>query len=555
MKTSAAISSLIFSVFPGGGTGGSPGGSVAQPGLLSRIPEIRIKSIIKQERTGNVMFLRKIILAIITGLLLSLSFPKADLFFVAWIALVPLFIALQDTTPKAALGYGFISGMVFFLLNLYWVKLFGILPWFLLPFFQALYFGFFALIIRIVHHHTEDSKIGILFPPLIWTVLEWLRSLGPLGFTWGGLGYSQYRFLPLIQIASVTGVYGITFIIVLTNTLIASCFQKKESLTLFRPKSKFSPKYLLMLAVLSIGLPAFAGWLSLIQEKPAAKSVTVAVIQPGIEQSIKWDKGFFDESLSILHRLILKAAFQKPEFIFIPETAITEYLQNNPRLWKKVSSWAEEAGAFLAVGALDSSPKAPLNTVFVFNPQGNFVDKYAKVKLVPFGEYLPWPVEKTIGHWKVFDPVQHFSPGKKQVVFVTPIARFGVLICFESLFPAMSRKLINNRVDFIAILTNDAWFKTTSAPYEHAYIAVFRAVENRVWIVQSANTGISCIIDSHGRIQEKSRLMEDKILVREVAIRGENSFYAHFGDVFVYLCIASSFLLYLVLKKRGKKLY
>jgi apolipoprotein N-acyltransferase len=482
-------------------------------------------------------------MALLSGLLLFLSFPKFGNGIVAWVALLPLFHALRDAKPKEGFKIGFLAGLIAHVGILYWIShvvvQYGYLPVYagiaamlLLAAYLSLYTAFFAM--GVVFLRARGNAV-YLSAPLLWTVLEFARSHFLTGFPWENLAYSQYLFVNIIQIADITGIYGITFAIVLINAVLYNVLT-----ALFRRSGYPAVEIATACAVLAViyGYGHFRT--ADIQESlKNASSMEVALVQGNIDQSIKWDARYQSETLDIYHSLTLRAIPAPGGLIVWPETAAPFYFERPDPLREAVIHLARISGRPLLFGSPsyedENGRVSFMNSAYLLRPDGVVAGRYDKVHLVPYGEYVPlrqfFPF---IG--KLVAGIGDFRPGKGFDPLVSDGRRLGVLICYEGIFPEAARDYKRNRADLLVNITNDAWFGRTSAPYQHLSMTVFRAVENRLYLVRAANTGVSAVIDPTGVILSRTGVFERTVLKGEVKFIDEKSFYASYGDLFVYLC-------------------
>jgi len=441
-------------------------------------------------------------MSILSGLLAALCFPKFNLGFMIWIALVPLFLEIEQkkTSREAALS-GFLFGLIFFAINLFWINtlnefapVFATLGWLALVIGQSLFIAAaFSLI----------KKLQLVITPIIWVFVEWLRTLGPFGISAGGLGYTQAGNLPLIQIASYTTVFGVSFLIVLVNAVIAKIIHNLQ-------KPAMEPRGLLAgSVVLLITLSIYFWGLSQIPKSPDPSSLnplTISIIQGNIPQKMKLSYRYNAEVFNIHEDLTRSVFKQKPDLIIWPETTIFSYLLHDPVFLPRIKELAKESGAYLIVGTPQYDDKGNIfNSVVAFSPAGEVVGRYDKQRLVPFGEYLPlrplfYPILKATNlFYEDFD----FGPDTARLLDL-PGLKIGAVVCFESTFLEPLRDRVRSGARLLLTVTNDAWFGDSSALPEHLNCGVFRAVENRRYFIQAGNTGISAVIDPYGRILHRT---------------------------------------------------
>jgi len=456
-----------------------------------------------------------VIYSVISGLLLALAFPKFNLYWLSWIALVPFFIALTKAKSwKESLLCGLLFGLVFFGINLFWLNtLFRfvggwiVLGWIALILFQTLFILLFVSLLRIT-----DYRLRLLLLPLIWTAIEWLRAWGPFGVTAGDLGYSQASFLPLIQIAAATSVYGISFLIALFNGAVAQLIIDRKRW------QALAVAFLLLIGCYSYGHLAL-GWNQEFPSNIPEQTIKVALIQPNIDQKDKLNPAKVAEIFDIHKKLTEQARQDHPDLIIWPETAIFTYLLRNNFYSSRVKKLAIDAKAWLVLGTPHYSEGNAYNSIVSISPSGEVVARYDKEHLVPFGEYLPFrsilfPLLKGVGYYD-----SEYSSNPKPQGLTAAGARIAAAVCFESTLPQVIRQRVKEDSDFILLVTNDSWFGNSSALYDHLNCDVFRAIENRKYFIQVGNTGISAIIDPHGRILKRSKVNQREILTFKIPLR------------------------------------
>lgn len=490
----------------------------------------------------------KTLLAILSGVTLTAAFPPGNGPWLAWVALVPLLISLRGEPFRRAFRLGLIAGLAHSATLIYWVTIvmgkYGNLPFpwslgplLLLCIYLALYpalFGGLLVLARADWHRP-------LFAAFLWVALEYLRSKALTGFPWCLLGYTQYENGLLIQLADLTGVYGLTFLIVLTNVVLF------DVLTPFLVRRQaWVWGYAFGTALLLMGSLAY-GHLKL-DERPAkrdkaesGKVLRCAVIQPSIDQSVKWDPSFQGETMARYQRLTRSTYDFSPDLIVWPETAVPLFFQDGPAPVKTIFSLVEASEAALIFGSpaygRDGQQLRYYNRAYLLRPDIRTIQHYDKVHLVPFGEYVP--LKGLLGFLNRLVPAAgDFATGDRMAPMGLREASAGILICFEAIFPEISRAMVLEGADVLVNLTNDAWFGVSSAPHQHLSMSVFRAVENRRPLIRAANTGISAIIDSRGRIRHRTELFEEETLMATIDLSDRNlTLYARFGDVFANLAV------------------
>jgi len=502
----------------------------------------------------------QISLPVISGILLILSFPKFGRGWVAWIALVPILYALKNTQHLSkAFSIGFITGFTCHIGILYWITYvvvrYGNLPYYLgisTMLLLAIYLSLYTAIFASGAYYFRGKGIPTIFSvPVLWTVLEYIKSHLFTGFPWENLAYSQYSYLPLIQITDIISIYGVSFIIVMINVIICNVV----TMTKFTKKQVMGEVIVgcfIILIVFTYGILRIHYMEDLLT---SAKHIHISVIQGNIEQDIKWNRQFQQETISIYKKLSLAKPVSKSQLIVWPETATPFYFQEKDFMHECVLDIAKKSGSWLLLGSpsylKDQGGLSFMNSAFLLAPDGNIRGKYDKVHLVPYGEYVPlrqfFPFMN-----KLVVGVGDFTAGEGFYPLSMEKHKLGVLICYEGIFPEIARSYKNAGADLLINITNDAWYGRTSAPYQHLSMTIFRAIENRSYLIRAANTGISAIIDPMGNILNSTKLFEEASLNETVKFINEKSFYILYGDVFVYVCIIAVLSFIIIPKRRNE---
>lgn len=482
---------------------------------------------------------KKLFLSLLSGIVISLSFPPLRLGFMAYWGLIPFFIILQDTNYKEAIRWGYITGLFLNIGTLYWIS------WVTIPGSVAaiLYLPVFLVLYAIFHTFLRlrlGQKYLFLCIPFLWTGIEYLRSLGVLGFPWTSLAYTQTYYLSLIQYASYTSLYGISFWVVTINVVIMVIFINHDNLK----KVAF---YFIILICLFL-FPWFYGKIVIPKKETVQENIKIALIQGNIDPYVKSDVEFWDENFNIYNSLSREVAKQHPQLLIWPETAAPCYLRYTPEYLAKVKNLITELNIPLITGAHDvnfmtNHEYLNFNAVFLILPHSARLESYSKLHLVPFGERVPFtdifPLLKDF-----LESLEmgegNFSPGDEIKTFEIPIneskrqfIRVPVIICFESLFPGLVRKFVADKgAQILVIITNDGWFKRSAAPYHHAQAAVFRAIENHIPIARCANTGVSMFIDPFGRTIDATPIFERLNLVADLPLKNKTTFFTSHGHIF-----------------------
>ncbi|MFZ5801890.1 MAG: apolipoprotein N-acyltransferase [Candidatus Omnitrophota bacterium] len=475
-------------------------------------------------------------LSFLSGLFLAGAYPRFGFWFLAWVALVPLLASIRRIgSPRQAFGTGFLSGFVFFSISLQWLTEVTSFGWLFVAGLEAVFFGLFAWC---VWYARSFRSLGfrLIWIAATWTTAEWLRGEIPiLGFGWNLLAYSQSEDLRGIQIADLIGAYGVGFLIALWNVLAEEIIERARQAKKIWTRSGIFFLAILALLRLSSGL---YGTLAL-RTSPAEISPPIAVIQGNIAQNIKWVAEAREKILEIHSTLTKLAWFDRPELVIWPEAVFPGYF-NQDVLAGNLSALASEVGKPILFGSprYETADKV-YNSAYLIDREGQVSERHDKIKLVPFGEYIPFkwilgfltPIADAMG-------VGHFEAGTEYTVFRGWTLPFGVLICFEDTFQDLARRFMQRGAQLLVVMTNDAWFGHSAAPYQHLQASVFRAIENRIGVVRSANTGISAFIAPSGKILAKVEDFEGRDIfvtghrTQTVPLAGEQTFFNRFGYLF-----------------------
>lgn len=485
---------------------------------------------------------RDFIYAILSGVFLTLSFPQADLWPLAWCAFVPLFLAIQDKSAGRVFLLGYITGVVFWLGTIYWlinVTLPGLI---ILVMYLALYFAVFAVIFSVLMR--RPLPYIFLFVSSAWVLLEYIRSHLFSGFPWGLLAYSQYLNLELVQAADLNGVWGISFIVMTGNVVLYALVRRRITRRLLVP-------LVFLIITLLYGHYKIHYW----QQKAYGQPVKIAVIQPNIPQAFKWQPGYEDLIMDRQVVLSRQAIKDNPDLIIWPEAALPSVVGEDERYYAGVLDFAGRIKKPLLLGVVNKRGDDYYNSADLIGVRGDFLTRYDKLHLVPFGEYIP--LRGVFPFLENIVPIADFTAGKDYTVFSLGARRFAVLICFEDLFPELSRKFCLQGAGFLVNITNDAWFGKTAAAHQHLAASVFRAVENRTFVVRSANTGISGFISPYGKVYSLVRDDSGKDIfvsgysAAEVfPAQAKATAYQRRGDILIIFCII--FLIYAIVLLRKK---
>ncbi len=475
-------------------------------------------------------------LAILAAVLSSLSFSSFNLWPLAWCAFIPLFIALENKSMRSSLFIAFLCGLVFWSICVWWLVHVTLLGQIVLILYLSVYFALFGGIIYLARFIPPVGRL--FFLPAGWVLLEYLRSHLFTGLPWALTGFSQYKNLAVIQVADITGAWGVSFLVILVNAAFYLLLRKSAG------KKIFGITFFLLFLVTGYG------WVKLNQppDRNTQGRVRISVIQGNIAQELKWDRQQVDFIQERYEQLSLAAVKDRPDLIIWPEASVPGLWGRDKQEYDRVFSLAGRLQTEILTGAVSFSAGDYFNSALLINPAGSVAASYDKLHLVPFGEYIP--LKNVFPFLETIAPIGDITPGKEYTIFrLRPAlserpADFGVLICFEDLFPELSREFVKNGAGFLVNITNDAWYKESSAPYQHFAASVFRCVENRVYLARAANTGISGIIDPAGRVlgmvadRRGKEIFVPGYLSGEVCLfAGRRTIYNRYGDYFILLCL------------------
>jgi len=510
-------------------------------------------------------------LAIASGLALALAFPKFDINLLAWAAFVPLFYVIEGEPLRRVFGWAWLQGFAAGVGSMYWIVIplnwfagvrveIAILPMLLLAAVLALD-G--AVAIWAGAFTARRLRIPIVVTmPIAWTALEWVRAYFPIGFPWNLLGYTAWRDLTLIQFAEWTGVYGISALIMFFNAVVYVVLFRRGELRL-------QARSLGGLTILMVALIGFGGWrVNELAKAPAAGSFKVAMVQANIPQSLKWDPEFVPKSNQIYDQETEAAAKRGVDLIVWPEAAAAFFFQPTDDYPEQFALDQSYRDSMLAMIRATGDPilfGAPAlaerdgrlgfyNRAYLVSGTGEVENHYDKIQLVPFGEYVPF--RAVLGYLvnRVVEGMGAMFPGSEQTLFDFKGAKLGVLICYESVFPDLTRREVDNGADVLVNITNDAWYGESSAPYQALAMAAMRSVETKVPMVRVANTGISALILPSGEVTARTPLFVRGTEEETVEWRPMRTLYTVVGDLFAEVCFALTVLGLLLAYFRPRKL-
>jgi apolipoprotein N-acyltransferase len=506
----------------------------------------------------------------LSSLLQVLIFPLPGLSLLSWIAFAPLIVALlrtrpggvlqidgasnlQAATPGQAFLLAYISGILWYAGTCYWIyntmhqygglsAPLALLAVFLFCLYLGLYHGFFGVLLSLSVGPGRDNRIALATAPFLWVAVELARTR-VTGFPWNLLGTAQVDNISLSRITTWTGVYGVSFEIMLVNVAVAAAFlvpQKKRN----------------ALLIASLTAAAVLQASSLVDAPALSTNHSALLVQENLPVDANWTRDTFESTLRQLTDLSVKAAGasssasspahgsapDKVDLIVWPESP-APFFTSDPLFRDPVSQMARETHSWVVTGAIGNSPasqngkpaSAVFNSAALISPTGEWTAHYDKVHLVPFGEYLPFPrlfafaggLTKEVGEFKAGTSRAPLDAGR---------TRLGVFICYESVFPGEVRQFADQGAQVLVNLSNDGWYGDSGAYAQHLNQTRMRAIENDRWLLSATNTGVTASIDPYGRIVAQLPRKERDALIAPYALTSVTTFYTRYGDWFAWLC-------------------
>ena len=481
-----------------------------------------------------------VIFAAVSGALLALCFPSFGHPTFAWIALVPLLVALAgQPSPLRGFSLGLLTGTVHFAVTVYWIPRVMIehggltaptssVAYLLLVAYLALFPAAFGAAVVVLHRCFGLRTL--FYAPMLWVTSELGRIHLFTGFPWELLGYSQTPILPIAQVASLFGVLGLSALVVFGNTALAYTVLVVDR-RCWRP--------LAGAALVVLGSAGFGTWrLQDDSLNGAGAPLRVAAVQGNVAQHEKWNPAFRDSILGNYLALTRMAVEDGARLIIWPEAATPFAFNSDPVAAAPIRRLAQDAGVHLLIGTthvtFDDEPRY-YNAAVMVDDDGEMAGVYRKQHLVPFGEYVPFrralffvsPLVETAGN---------FSAGPGPEVLLMDGHPVGMAICYEIIYPGLVRGLVARGSRLLTTVTNDAWYGRTSAPYQHFQQATMRAIEQGRFLVRAANTGISGAVDPYGRVLASTPLFESHVITVDVRLLDHRTLYSRIGDLLAYAC-------------------
>ncbi len=463
---------------------------------------------------------KQIILTVISSLLTIAGFYLFDL--LVFLSLIPFFYCLkEENIPKFRFLLGFVWGLVYFFFLCYWLINISLAGLIVSLMYLALYPAVFALFFR-----KNICFKNLIYISIIWVLLEALRSFLFTGFPWGYLGYALAERKLLIQIADITGAYGISFVILVVNLAgLMVCMSRG-----FKRKLIF-----LCILLVPLFLSFFYGNFRLERLKSDIVIRDIALVQTNIDSDIKWDLSFYEENFERFKLLLAIAKYKSKSFIVFPETILPYAWNESSSFMREVKESIKEVKLHALIGLPYLKEGKIYNSSIFFSPDSEINGVYFKNHLVPFGEYVP--LKRVFSFIEKFYPVGSYSKGEGSCLFNFKGYPFSVLVCYEDIFPQLVRKATIKGAWFLINQSDEGWFGKSQEAYLHNQIAVFRAIENRRSIIRATNTGITCLIDYKGRILSQLDPFKADVLIVDVPIYKELSFYSKYGWMFIWILL------------------
>ena len=487
-------------------------------------------------------------------------FPLPNLYFLSWLALAPLLVALlQAREPEtlqlsdgakllpAKAGQAFllayVCGIIWYAGTCYWIystmRHFGgasvpvaVLIMFLFCLYVALYHGAFGLLVSLAAKIDPQNRLPLVLSPFLWVAVELARTR-ITGFPWDLLGITQVDNIPLARIATVTGVYGISLEIMVVNVAFAAAFLVRRD-----KRTK------LLLAAVAAALVLQVGQLLPVQAAPANHTALLVQQNIPILEGADWTKDYLEGTLRDLGSISMQRTQtgQPPSLIAWPESP-SPFYTNDPIFRDALGNLAKQANTWILAGSLGQNnamhsremSSSVYNSGSLFSPQGELITRYDKVHLVPFGEYVPFRRLFSFASG-LTEQVGDFTPGTSRAPLQGGDAKLGVFICYESIFPDEVRQSAVNGADVFVNISNDGWYGDSGAFAQHLRQARMRAIENSRWLLRDTNTGVTASIDPFGRIVASVPRKTRTALLAPYALTNVTTFYTRHGDWFASLC-------------------
>lgn len=500
--------------------------------------------------------------AIISGIMIAFSMPGYNLNILAWFGLIPLLFALKNKTPKQSFKFGLITGLTIAIIIFQYMfsvsirfigktSIWGVFGFLFLVFYYAIWIGLISYFyVKIVSNKKKiPFYLKLLILPSIWISIEWIHSILLQGIPWTFffLGYSQWENPFLIQLSSIFGVFGISFIIVLCNYLVFISLEKKT----------FKYAGLGIIIFIAFNLTGFI--MKIQKETKTGHPIQVSILQENIDARTRWNEATGDSLANVFLSLCDQASKQDPDLIVWSETAIPWTFRVDDHLIQKALEITHPTNAGHIIGIVSETERNPenaYNSVFYFHPDGRTTERYDKTLLLSF-------LEAPLFDWMFFKllklPIyraglnKNLVPGERQRLMKTPYGRAGILICNESVSISPARTATKEGADFLITMSNDSWFENTILTECHFALSRFRAVENGRDMIINSNRGFSGSISSSGKIDKKTISDKSQCINTKIYTRTTKTFYTRFGDWLPICCVIFILYVFFINKKISMK--
>jgi apolipoprotein N-acyltransferase len=492
----------------------------------------------------------KIILPVSAGFLLVASFPRIGQGWLGWVAWIPLILFIdQAKSRRIAFCGGFLTGVTIFFIRMRWIPdvlgrygdLSPALAWIAYGLLVCMLACYPAIACALTKHWMLRCGRGLLLIfPLVWVLMEYAQTYTPLGgLPWLCAGYTQSNWLPILQIAEITGIYGISFLLLSFNTAVAWLIAQESRRRIFY--LPLITAALLIAGCMIFGQLKLGHWQMLKPRFQAAMlQENISIEDPDTVLADKFQYGYV--------RMAEKLEPNTPDLLILPESPVSVFYQGSYSYRRTMEKLAGRYPLGLILSNVNywenDSGSVYFNSAFFFDKNGALAGIYDKIHLVPFGEYIP--LKKLFFFAETISKdVGGFSPGMTFRIVNIGNHPANAIICFEAIFPGLVRRFVNIGSQLIINLANDGWYGISDAPYQHLEIVRLRAIENRRYLLRATNSGISAIIEPTGRIQSSTGLMKEAVCRGKFDFINEITFYTRYGDVFVFLCAIILFCLIL----------
>jgi apolipoprotein N-acyltransferase len=482
-----------------------------------------------------------LLICLLAGLSLSLAFPPAGIWPIAFVALTPLMWLLADAGPGRSFWLGFVFGLGFYGSTLYWILRFGLMGWTALTVVSAITVGLFGLLTPAIRRPGRPLVTALGLAAL-WTLIDWVRSMWPLGgFTWGALGVSQVSNTVTVRWATLLGVWAVTFVVAFVNAVLAG---------VMRDGVRREGGAIVMAAIAALGsivIPFGA---------PDGSPVDVVAVQVDVRQARTRSAEAEDIGVAGLNveQDLQLVGQPRPDLVVWGEGALDPAAAADPTVMAAVRGTIATVGAPTLIGAVLNDPDGSQHTSeLLFDGTGEQVDRYDKVHLVPFGEYVPF--RSRLSWIDAIDqvPVDRVPGERIHTVRTEGVPPIGAPICYENSFPSISRQMVTDGAGFLVVSVNNASYGFTAASEQHLQMSRMRAIETGRWVVNAAVSGISAFIDPGGHVVASEGLFQPTLLRRTITASSERTWYVRLGDGFPWICGAFVLVLIAVPRRRSNR--